>query len=109
MKRGDVVLMVAPGDLGKPRPGVIVQGDELGDDTMTVLVCPISSDVHESKVLRPIIAPTPDNGLQSRSQIMSEKVLALRRERLRRVLGKLDARNIELLDRALLIVLGLAR
>jgi mRNA interferase MazF len=38
VNRGDVVLVVAPGDLGKPRPGVIVQADELGDTTTSVLV-----------------------------------------------------------------------
>jgi mRNA interferase MazF len=44
VKRGDVVLMVVPGELGKPRPGIIVQANELGDETTTVLVCPLSSD-----------------------------------------------------------------
>jgi hypothetical protein len=28
VKRGDVVVVVVPGELGKPRPGVIVQADE---------------------------------------------------------------------------------
>lgn len=109
VKRGDVVLMVVPGELGKPRPGVIVQADELGDATTTVLVCPMSSDVQESKVLRPIVTPSADNGLRSHSQVMCEKLLALRRDRIRRVIGSLDAPAIEQLDRALLVVLGLAR
>ena len=29
MKRGDIVLAVARGDYGKPRPAVIVQSDDL--------------------------------------------------------------------------------
>jgi mRNA interferase MazF len=36
MERGDVVLLVAKGDMGKLRPGVIVQADELGDTTKTL-------------------------------------------------------------------------
>ncbi|HZP78412.1 MAG TPA: type II toxin-antitoxin system PemK/MazF family toxin [Pseudolabrys sp.] len=109
MKRGDVVLMVAPGDLGRPRPGVVVQSDDLGSATTTVLVCPLTSDVTENLGIRPIIEPASSNGLRARSQIMTDKLLALRRDRIRTTIGKIDANLLALLDRALLIVLGLAR
>lgn len=109
MKRGDVVLLVAPRDLGKPRPGVIVQADELGATTTTVLICPMSSDIQESPRLRPIVEPDTNNGLRIRSQIMTEKVTPVRRDRVRRVLGSLDASATDQLDRALLVALGLAR
>ena len=109
MKRGDVVLAVAPGDLGKPRPGVIVQSDDLGETTSSVLVCPMSSDLSDVRRTRPSIEPTFGNGLRVRSQIMTDKVNALRRDRIRRVIGTLDADDTDELDRALLIVLGLAR
>ncbi|MDO9062841.1 MAG: type II toxin-antitoxin system PemK/MazF family toxin [Bradyrhizobium sp.] len=69
MKRGDVVLLVAQGDMGKPRPGVIVQADELGDTTNSVLVCPMSSDVSDYHHLRPVVEPSAANGLRLRSQI----------------------------------------
>ena len=49
------------------------------------------------------------NGLRIRSQIMTDKMLAIRRERLRHVLGSIDSEASDRLDRALLIVLGLAR
>jgi len=109
VKRGDVVLMVAPGDLGKPRPGVIVQGDELGERTTTLLICPMSSDLQESPRLRSIVEPSAKNGLRLHSQIMTEKVTPVRRDRVRRVLGSLDPSALDRLDRALLVVLGLAR
>lgn len=109
MKRGDVVLMVAQGDMGKPRPGVIVQADELGDTTTSVVVCPMSSEVTELHRLRPVVEPTASNGLRLRSQIMTDKISALRRDRVRQVLGSLDTDASERLDGALLVVLGLAR
>jgi mRNA interferase MazF len=109
VKRGDVVLLVAQGDMGKPRPGVIVQADELGDATSSVLVCPMSSEVTELHRLRPIVEPTANNGLRLRSQIMTDKINALRRGRVRQVLGSLDANASERLDSALLLVLGLTR
>jgi mRNA interferase MazF len=109
LKRGDVVLIVLQGELGKPRPGVIVQADELGDATTSVLVCPMSYTVTEFHRLRPVVEPTSSNGLRLRSQIMTDKINALRRDRVRQVLGSLDTETSEQLDRALLVVLGLAR
>lgn len=109
MRRGDVVLVVAQGDLGKPRPGVIVQADELGNTTTSILICPMSSDLSEFRRTRPIVEPSADNGLHVRSQIMVDKVNALRRDRIRGVIGRIDADTAEHLDRALLVVLGLAR
>lgn len=109
MKRGDVVLQVASGDLGKPRPGVIVQADELGDTTTSILICPMSSDLSEFKRTRPIIEPSAGNGLHARSQIMTDKLSSLRRDRIRQVIGALDVETLERLDTALLVVLGLAR
>lgn len=109
MKRGDVVLMVAPGDLGKPRPAIVVQTDALGETTSSVLVCPLTSEITERLPVRPMIEPSPGNGLRLRSQIMTDKTTPLRRDRVRRVLGELDDATQEALDRALLIVLGLAR
>jgi len=111
VKRGDVVLMVVPGDLGRPRPGIVVQADELGDGTTTVLTCPLSSDVQgvANPRLRPVIEPAPANGLRVRSQIMTDKMFAQRRERVRRTIGSIDRLTRDRLDAALLIVLGLAR
>ena len=109
MKRGDVVLVVVPSELGRPRPGVIVQADEFNKDLTTVFVCPVSSDVQEKLPLRPIIEAKPSNGLRLRSQIMTDKMIALRRDRIRQTIGHIDKETSEQLDRALLVVLGLAR
>jgi mRNA interferase MazF len=109
VKRGDVVLVVVPSELGRPRPGVIVQADEFNRDLSTVFICPISSDVQERLPLRPIIEAEPSNGLRLRSQIMTDKMIALRQDRVRRVIGHIDSQTSEQLDRALLVVLGLAR
>jgi mRNA interferase MazF len=57
VRRGDVVLRVAQGDMGKPRPGVIVQADELGNTTNSLLICPMSSDVSDYHHLRPVVEP----------------------------------------------------
>jgi mRNA interferase MazF len=107
--RGDVVLMVVPSDLGRPRPGIVVQDDNFNKGLSTIFVCPVSSDLQEGLSLRPVIEVAPGNGLRLRSQIMTDKLVALRRDRIRRVIGRIDPETSEQLDRALLVVLGLAR
>jgi mRNA interferase MazF len=109
VKRGDVVLVVVPSELGRPRPGVIVQADEFSKDLSTVFICPVSSDVQEKLPLWPIIEAKTSNGLRLRSQIMTDKMIALRQDRVRQIIGHIDSETSEQLDRALLIVLGLAR
>jgi mRNA interferase MazF len=109
VKRGDVVLMVGPSELGRPRPGVIVQANDFNKDVSTIFVCPITSDLQEQLPLRPMIEAEPSTGLRLPSQIMTDKMVALRRDRIRRVIGRIDSETSERLDRALLVVLGLTR
>jgi len=108
LRRGDIVV-VTQGELGRPRPVVIVQADDLGEATTTVLACPITSLLVEGLPVRPRVDADIANGLRAPSQIMTDKVFAARRDRIRRTIGKLDAPTVEQLDRALLLVLGLAR
>jgi mRNA interferase MazF len=108
VRRGDIAIVVH-GELGRPRPVVVVQADELGDLTTTVLVCPISSEVADRLPVRPNIEPRAENGLRLRSQIMTDKLLALPRSHVRQVIGAIDSDTDSRLDIALLLVLGLAR
>jgi mRNA interferase MazF len=108
VKRGDTVVIVAQGELGRPRPAVVVQADEL-TDTTSVLLCPITSDITESLPVWPVVEADENNGLRVRSQIMTDKMLALPRNRVRRVIGRIDSETSVRLDTALMIVLGLAR
>jgi mRNA interferase MazF len=56
-----------------------------------------------------VVEPSATNGLRLRSQIMTDKINALRRDRIRQVLGSLDDEASERLNSALIVVLGLAR
>lgn len=100
--RGDVVLMVVPSNLGRPRPGIVVQSDEFAADLSTIFVCPVSSDLQDRLPLRPQIEAAPQNGLRLRSQIMTDKMVALPRDRIRRVIGRIDTGTSKQLDSALL-------
>jgi len=108
LKRGDVVLVVLQGEQGKPRPGVIVQADEL-DALASTIVCPMSSHIDTANRMRPVINPSVQNGLLVQTQIMTDKLNTLRHDRVKRIIGTLDSDACERLNSALLMVLGLTR
>jgi mRNA interferase MazF len=98
VKRGDIVLAVHA-DLGKPRPAVVIQADTFNENALTILVCPLTTDVTERLALRPIMPAGPRTGLRQRSQVMTDKMLALRSDRLRGTLGSIRRRPISLTAR----------
>ena len=105
LKRGDVVIASPRGEYGKPRPCIVIQSD-LFELTDSLLVCLITSDVREGPDLRLTLAPATSNGLRVPSQVMIEKITAVRRERCRRV-GRLKASEIGRLNALLATVIGL--
>jgi mRNA interferase MazF len=108
MRRGDVVTVAAAGDYGKPRPAVIVQTDALPAEHASVVVCQMTSDYSEASDFRLTIDPTEKNGLRLRSQVMADKPVTIRRERIGRQVGRLDEKDIARLNIALAFVMGLA-
>ena len=108
MKRGDVVTVAASGDYGKPRPAVIVQTDALPGEHASVIVCQMTSDIAEAPDFRITIETNESNGLLTRSQIMADKPVTIRRERIGRRIGSLEESDIDRLNVALAFVMGLA-
>jgi len=64
--RGDLVVVAAPGDYGKPRPAVIVQSDAMPQSHASIVICPLTSELSEAD-FRITIEPEPANGLRIRS------------------------------------------
>jgi len=108
MARGDVVIVAAPGDYGRPRPAVIVQTDAFPENHASVVICQMTSDIVDARDFRITIEPGPETGLRERSQVMADKPVTVRRERIRRRVGRLDANDITRLNTALAFVMGLA-
>jgi len=108
MNRGDVVICAAPGDYGKPRPAVVVQSDLFNPTHPSVVVCPISSEPMETPLFRVSLGPTAGNGLRKDCQVMVDKVMALRRDRIRRRAGTLSRAEMDRVDSILRMWLDLA-
>ncbi|HEY4339921.1 MAG TPA: type II toxin-antitoxin system PemK/MazF family toxin [Steroidobacteraceae bacterium] len=108
MKRGDVVTVAAAGDYAKPRPAVIVQTDAVPIEHASVVVCQMTSDLSEAPDFRIVIEPSAENGLHARSQVIADKPVTIRRDRVGRQVGHLDDKDLAKLNIALAFILGLA-
>jgi mRNA interferase MazF len=108
MRRGDVVVVAATGDYGKPRPAVIVQTDAFPNTHASVVICQMTSEIADAPDFRVTIDPTEGNGLRARSQVMADKPVTVRRGRIGRSIGRLDDNDIGRLNIALAFVMGLA-
>jgi mRNA interferase MazF len=106
MRRGDVVTVAATGDYGKPRPAVIVQTDALPAEHASVVVCQMTSECSDAPYFRVIIDPTEKNGLRVRSQVLADKPVTIRRERIGRQVGRLDDKDIARINIVLAFVMG---
>ena len=108
MTRGDVVVVAASGDYGKPRPAVVIQSDALPVEHPSVIVCQMTSELIDDADFRVTIEPGPETGLRLRSQVMADKPVAVRRERVGRQIGRLPPSEMTRLNAALAFVMGLA-
>jgi mRNA interferase MazF len=108
MRRGDVVTVAAAGDYGKPRPAVVVQSDAFPEKHASVVVCQMTSEVFDAPDFRVTVDPSSANGLRVRSQIMADKPVTVRRERVGQTIGRLAADDVRRLNAALAFVMGLA-
>lgn len=107
MLRGDVVIVSAPGDYGKPRPAVVIQNNRLLDQFDSVTVCFLTSEVVPAKNLRVNVEPDEANGLRERSQVQVEKIMTFPRSKVRGPIGRLDIDQMRDIDRYLLIFFDL--
>ena len=107
MKRGDVVIVAMSGDYGKTHPAVVVQHDQANDTHASIVVCPLSSHLLDAPLFRISIEPAPGNGLHAPSQIMVDKVTAIKRERIRDTVGRVDDETLLQINRTLALWLGL--
>jgi len=107
MSRGDLVIVAAPGDYGKPRPAVIVQSNAIPASHASVVICPMTSGLAEAD-FHITVEPGPQTGLRVRSQVMADKPVTIRRERLGQRIGRLGAADMARLNVALAFVMGLA-
>jgi len=108
MRRGDIVVLAAPGDYGKPRPAVVIQADALtAQGSQSVALCLMSSVTVRAPLFRVNVTPGESSGLDRPTQIMVEKLFTVPRNKISGVIGHLSDEEIVRLNRALAFVVGL--
>ena len=106
MRRGDLATVALPGDLGKPRPALIIQSD-LFNEILSVTVLPLTSTRVEAPLLRIDVPPTIKNGLQRHSQVMVDKTTTIKRQRIGQIIGRVNQHQLAAANRSLIVFLGI--
>ena len=73
----------------KPRPALVIQSDFL-TDTDSVLVCLLTSTLRDAPLYRLSLPANNATGLREPSQVMVDKILAVRRDRCGPKIGEVD-------------------
>lgn len=107
MRRGELVTVAMPGDFGKPRPALVIQADQF-EHTGTVTVLLVSGTLVDAPLIRLTVQPTPTNGLHKPSQVMVDKAMSVKRDRLGPAFGRLDDETMLSVTRTLAVFLGIA-
>jgi mRNA interferase MazF len=103
INRGDVVVSSSRGDFGKPRPALVVRSDLFNPTHASVVICPITSYLLDATLFCLTVSPSRENGLKVESQIMVDKITAIKREHIAKKIGKIDETEAASVDRALSI------
>lgn len=106
MKRGDLMTVAVSGDYGKPRPAMVVQANAF-DQHPSVIVLPLTSEIHDAPLFRVTVAVSGATGLRVPSQVMVDKATTVPRAKLGARIGRVDAATIRAVDKALRGFLGL--
>ena len=107
MRRGDLVTIATQGDFGKPRPALVIQADQFGAHA-SATVLPITSTLVAAPLLRVTVQPSAENGLLKPSQVMVDKALTVKCDKIGPAFGRIDADALVEVGRCLAVFLGIA-
>lgn len=107
MKRGEFVTIAMQGDFGKPRPALVIQSD-LFNELSSVTVLPVTSTLVDAPLFRITVEPNEKNGLRKPSQIMVDKTLTVKREKVGATIGRADDETMIAVTRSLAVFIGFA-
>ena len=108
MQRGDLVAVALQGDFGKPRPALVIQSPLFANHT-SVIVLLTTSTLVDAPLMRVTVQASAINGLEKTSQIMIDKAMTLKREKIGPVLGCVTADQLTQVERGLAVFLGIAK
>ena len=108
MMRGDLVTIAMQGHFGKPRPALVIQANQFSEHN-SVTVLPITSTLVPAPLLRVTVQPSAENGLQKPSQVMVDKTMTVKRDKVGLAFGRMDVNVLVEVERCLAVFLGIAK
>lgn len=106
--RGDLVTIAMQGDLDEPRPALVVQANQFSE-LGSVTVLPITSTLVAAPLLRVTVQPSAENGLQKPSQVMVDKAMTVKCDKVGPAFGRIEADALLEVERFLAVFLGIAK
>ena len=106
--RGDLVTVALQGDFGKPRPALIIQSHLFNETHPSVTLLPLTSEIRSAPQFRITVEPSAGNGLRLVSQIMVDKPMTFRRDKIGEPFGRMDDEAMLRVGRALAVWIGIA-
>ena len=91
------------------RPSHMAEGATLFRPTRTVTVLPVSSTLVNAPLFRITVQSSVGNGLQKPSQVMVDKAMTVKRDKLGQAFGRIDADAMVEVERCLAVFLGIAK
>ena len=109
--RGEVYFVAfdpTPGaEIRKTRPALILQNDIANRSSPITIVAAITSKFDEELYPTEVLVRAPEGGLDADSVVLLNQIRSVDRRRLMRRVGRLRPETMRLVDRALVLSLGL--
>jgi len=102
LRRGQIVLVAEKGDYsGKLRPAVIVQRQSTLADSTGVTLCGLTSRIAATEPMRVLLTPGDGVGIDRPSMVMVDKILTIRRDSVKAVVGDVPPVKLREIEAAL--------
>jgi mRNA interferase MazF len=85
----------------------VIQANHFSEHS-SASVLPITSTLVAAPLLRVTVQPSAENGLQKPSQVMVDKAMTVKRDKVGLAFGRIDADALVEVERCLAVFLGIA-
>jgi mRNA interferase MazF len=111
VKRGDIFYAdlspVVGSEQGGVRPVIIIQNDIGNKYSPTVIISAITSQINKAKLPTHVEISSEEYGLNKDSVVLLEQIRTLDKRRLKEQIGHMSDSDMDKVDQALLISIGL--
>jgi mRNA interferase MazF len=105
VRRDDQVTVAVRSDRGRPGPALVIQTDRF-PGTDSVQICSVTTTPRAASLFRLALPANKETGQVQPSQVMVDKIEAVRRDRCGAKIGKVDGALVLALNRLLAFALG---